>query len=297
MECPLPVTPGLQHVGKGLSLLGLAATVAVPQGAVLVGLGRVGQGVAVLAPMLTLLVVAAYYIKLQKGGLRQGGWSTWAVARLTLWPTVAWNYFRHLLGERMYYDEVRPGVFVGGAPFHLIASELVLKHKVRAVVNCCEEYAGTEALYEKMGVRQFRLRCLDFCDVPLDKIIASVDYLCEEVAGASADGAPPPVYIHCKSGKGRAVTVATAYLAKQYHAGNTQAANAEIKKARPTAFANVYQRPAMRDFASQHLGHPVDREDIADRVVSPRNNVERRPGGSPQLTALVREGSKGNLKG
>ena len=133
---------------------------------------------------------------------------------------------------------------------------------MRSVVNCCEEYAGPEALYAQHGVKQFRLNCIDFCDVPLEKIVAAVDHLCGEVDAAHG-GAHAPLYIHCKSGRGRAVTIATAFLAKQYHQGNTRVANAVIKKARPVAFGTVYQRPAMVEYASRHLRNSLSRSPVA----------------------------------
>ena len=237
----------MRTLGDALVFFGAAAASALPIGLCTAVLGYPREGLLMAAPLVIFVCVAGLYIKKQKSGMRRGNLATWAVARVTLWPTIAWNYSRHLLGERLYYDEVHPGVFVGGAPWGLMAEGFITKHGVRTVVNCCEEFSGPETLYRLRGVAQVRLHCIDYCDVPLDKIVHAVEQI--HAALQERGGA---VYIHCKAGKGRAVTVATAYLAKYRFQGNTEAANARIKEARPTAIGTTYQRPAMIDFAENY---------------------------------------------
>ena len=247
MECPIELNSWMRVAGDVLTGVGLVATSAVPFGLGLMATGYVQEGVYIVTPLILATALAALFIKKQKAGLKRGGVGTWAVARLTLWPTVSWNYVRHLIGERNYYDEVYPGVFVGGAPWALMAEEFIQTHGVKTVVNCCEEYKGPESVYRANGVQQLRLNCIDFCDVPLDRIVRSVEFLNSENR--------LPVYIHCKAGKGRAVTVATAYLAKHFH-GDTELANKAVKDARPTAIGTVFRRPAMQEFKDNYCKSP-----------------------------------------
>ncbi|KAJ9470847.1 putative dual specificity protein phosphatase DSP8 [Diplonema papillatum] len=233
--------------GRALSAVGLVAVCALPVQVGLLATGHRQAAALSLAPVLICLLLGKVFITIQKAGLRKGGTLTWCVARLTLWPTVAFNATRNLIKERKYYDEVSPGIIVGGAPWASMAEELIQKHNVRYVINCCEEYVGPEDVYERHEVAHIRLNCIDFCDVPLEKIVAAVDFM--ERKSPSSDAA---VYVHCKAGKGRAVTVATAYLAKHRFNGDARAANEAVKKARPTAIGTVYQRPMVREFASRY---------------------------------------------
>eukprot|EP01064_Diplonema_japonicum_P033048 TRINITY_DN6424_c0_g1_i1.p1 TRINITY_DN6424_c0_g1~~TRINITY_DN6424_c0_g1_i1.p1 ORF type:complete len:252 (+),score=76.98 TRINITY_DN6424_c0_g1_i1:134-889(+) len=246
-ELPSDVSDKLTELGFIITSIGWGVTAAVPAGLLFIVFGRAQEGMMLFVPLILCITLAYAFIKKQKAGLRKGGVATWGVARLTLWPTVAFNGIRDLIGERKYYDEVYPGVVVGGAPWDSIAETLIKRHNIKTVVNCCEEYKGPVKVYQEHKVCQLRLNCIDFVDVPLDKILAAVDFLHSKRHNGG-------MYIHCKSGKGRAVTVATAYLAKHFYDGDTEIANLEVKRARPTAIGTVHCRPAMLEFASKHCG-------------------------------------------
>lgn len=119
---------------------------------------------------------------------------------------------------------------------------------VRAAVNCCEEWNGRA--YEAHGIEQLRLNCVDFCDVPEEKLAAAVAFVHRHVEEGHS------VYIHCKAGVGRSTAVAVAYLASrvdefQGRAGGLlpgEAANRHIKARRPPAAAHMFARPSVKAF-------------------------------------------------
>ena len=238
------VNPFWDSVGVVISTIGMLTVLALPVSMLLIFVGRTDLAMSVTIPIAFLpMIFAKLCVEWQKWGARKGGYVTWFASRLTLWPTVAMYTIVDTMGTRRYYDEVYENIFVGGAPYESIAMTFIEKHGVNTVINCCEEYSGPITLYDKHNVSYFNLNCLDFCDVPLDKIEATMNHI------SSLVDPHPVIYIHCKAGRGRAVTIATAWLAQKYLEGDTRVANEIVKKARPTAISSVYARPDMVEFA------------------------------------------------
>eukprot|EP01060_Flectonema_neradi_P013395 TRINITY_DN20165_c0_g1_i1.p1 TRINITY_DN20165_c0_g1~~TRINITY_DN20165_c0_g1_i1.p1 ORF type:complete len:259 (+),score=33.41 TRINITY_DN20165_c0_g1_i1:37-813(+) len=237
-------TPFWDSVGTLISMIGLFTVMALPVSMLLIIMGRSDLANITIPLAIVPMIFAKLCVELQRYGVRRGGHMTWFASRLTLWPTVAMYAVMDTIGVRQYYDEVHKDIFVGGAPYDSLAVEFIQKHSINTVINCCEEYPGPISIYEQHGVSYFNLNCLDFCDVPLDKIEATMQHL------SSLSEPRPIIYIHCKAGKGRAVTIATAWLALKHLEGDTKTANEQVKKARPSAISSVHLRPDMLEYAA-----------------------------------------------
>lgn len=171
--------------------------------------------------------------------------STWPqrlYARTVFYPTLLWNC---LLGRwlklRNWWDPIDPQVLLGGYPFASDAQRLY-DAGVRGVVNTCEEYAGPQAQYQRLGIEQFHMPTTDFTHPSLSDVQAAVAFIQQHVERNES------VYIHCKAGRARSATVAVCWLIQ--HRGLTPLdAQNRLLQARPHVNPTVYQRPVVQQFA------------------------------------------------
>ncbi|QDV70914.1 hypothetical protein Poly24_46470 [Rosistilla carotiformis] len=165
-------------------------------------------------------------------------------ARGVFYPTLTWNM---LLGRalkvRRWWDPIDPHVIVGAYPFARDVS-LMYEQGVRAVVNTCEEYAGPQAVYDAMGIEQFRMPTTDFTHPKLEDIERAVEFVQSHVAQEHT------VYIHCKAGRARSATVALCWLIK-YRGQTPEQAQKILLERRPHVNPHVYLRPVVAEFAKR----------------------------------------------
>lgn len=98
--------------------------------------------------------------------------------------------------------------------------ETLANNHVVAVVNICRESAGPLQFYERKGISQLRIPTPDFAEPKYDDVIRAVKFihnsLRKSVDAKEVDEKEPVrldrVFIHCKGGRGRAITVALCYL-------------------------------------------------------------------------------------
>ena len=116
---------------------------------------------------------------------------------LAFWPTALFNraFCALLPSRRRLWDRVGPHLLLGSAPFFSSdVRRLASAEGVRAVVNTCREWdwhGGASGLYAVLGVRQLRLKTIDY-DVPsLRHGLEGARFLAE--AEAAGEG----VYVHC----------------------------------------------------------------------------------------------------
>lgn len=77
---------------------------------------------------------------------------------------------------------------------------------VRGVVNMCSEYAGPEAAYKELRMKQLRLPSVDHYEPDLQYMKDAVQFI-EDCKSKNEK-----VYIHCKAGHGRAASIALCWL-------------------------------------------------------------------------------------
>jgi uncharacterized protein (TIGR01244 family) len=107
------------------------------------------------------------------------------------------------------YSRISDTLLAGPMPFGHAHVDQLIAEGVGAVVNLCEEreyWDGERAevltAYRAAGIVEHHLPVRDGSTVPVDVIAAAV-----EVAGDNT------VYVHCRGGRERSATVATALLA------------------------------------------------------------------------------------
>ena len=164
-------------------------------------------------------------------------------ARGVFYPTLAWNF---LLGRivkiRNWWDRIDPLVIVGAFPFARDAQGLY-DEGVRAVVNTCEEYAGPQSEYDRLGIEQLRIPTTDFTHPRLQDVADAVEFVQRHVAAGDT------VYIHCKAGRARSATVALCWLMK--HRGMTpEQGQAKLLESRPHVNPRLTERPVIKQFAA-----------------------------------------------
>jgi len=253
-----------QILGQWLVVTGGAVTAVFPLGVfgALLRLWTMHTAYVLSLPLVISTAMALICIEMQRrGGIRS--WHlvpeprrslVWAASRLTVWPTVALNACRTAAGIKGEYCEEIPVVknpggrgriFMGGLPYPGIASRLKHKYNVTRIINCCEESPGPIHIYAKEGIEQLRLYCIDYCDVPLERIAQGVQWMHEQLTSGHN------VYVHCKAGKGRAATIVVAYLARFDFNSDAEAANKHVKERRRVAIATVHARPDLKAYLRQ----------------------------------------------
>ncbi len=163
-------------------------------------------------------------------------------AQTVFYPTLGWNFLMaRVLSVRNWWDRIDPHVIVGAYPF---ARDIEGLHRegVRAVVNTCEEYAGPQAEYDRLGIEQLRIPTTDFTHPKLTDVQNAVEFVQSHVEKEGT------VYIHCKAGRARSATVALCWLMK-YRGMSMDEGQAALLGARSHVNARLTQRPVVQEFA------------------------------------------------
>ncbi len=171
------------------------------------------------------------------------GWQR-CYAHSVFYPTLAWNYtLGRILKIRNWWDRIDPHVIVGAYPFAGDVEGLYAAG-VRAVVNTCEEYAGPQAEYDRLGIEQLRIPTTDFTHPSLDDVSRAVEFIERHVA------ADESVYIHCKAGRARSATVALCWLMK-YRDMTMEQGQARLLESRPHVNPRLTEREVVQRFAEK----------------------------------------------
>ena len=89
--------------------------------------------------------------------------------------------------------------------------------RVGAVVNMCREWPGPTQAYKDAGLKQLQLATQDTCAPSVDSLERGVSFISEHLR----ENPGSRVLIHCKSGRGRAATMALAWFVAQGHSPDT----------------------------------------------------------------------------
>ena len=146
---------------------------------------------------------------------------------------------------RNWWDRVDEHIIVGAFPFARDVSKMA-EEGIGAVVNTCEEYCGPVEQYEKYGINQFRMPTIDFTHPAFDDVCKAVDFIDAQVADGKT------VYIHCKAGRARSVTVAICWLMKSKQISAAEAQKIVSKK-RPHVNHKVALRPVVQKFEREFV--------------------------------------------
>ncbi len=150
-----------------------------------------------------------------------------------------------------YYHEIFPGIYLGALPLkshnhhNLLSKDL----EVGAVLSVVQDFELSTATifscpveksdWKELGLTQYQISSEDLMPLNDRDLHKAADFISRCHNG---------IYIHCKSGKGRAPSALIAYLVK-YQNESVNSAYQHIKSMR-AIFLNRKQLEALKDFES-----------------------------------------------
>ncbi|XP_076438554.1 phosphatidylglycerophosphatase and protein-tyrosine phosphatase 1-like, partial [Babylonia areolata] len=168
-------------------------------------------------------------------------------ARVAFYPTLFYTYMMTRVSSRRWYDRVDQWVVVGGLPIRSVARQLVAEENVKAVVSLTQDFetrdlTPSEQEWREMGVEQLQVSTVDFTGTPSqDKIRLAVDFIMKHRERNQS------VYVHCKAGRTRSVTVVACYLI-QAHGWTPEEAVDHVKSKRPHIWLREKQLKSIAAF-------------------------------------------------
>jgi protein-tyrosine phosphatase len=121
-----------------------------------------------------------------------------------LYPAIRFTYER-LLGN-MWFSQVTPTLWLGGAPTYGRDYRELLRHGITAVVDMRAERQGDVAFFESHGIAHRQYQVPDVTVPDEDILTDAVDWISARILEGRV------VLIHCAKGRGRSATVLAAYL-------------------------------------------------------------------------------------
>nr|AEE63223.1 unknown [Dendroctonus ponderosae] len=180
-------------------------------------------------------------------------------ARVTFYPTLVYNVLMEKLTPRQWYNRIDDTVILGALPFPSIATEIIEKENVKAVVSMNEDYelflANNSKSWKKLGVEFLQLATVDIFATPCQsKLVEGVNFINKFVDSQKVVNgiSTSSVYIHCKAGRTRSATLVGCYLMKRYNWTPEQAVNC-MKEKRPHILMHKKQWEALQLFRAQNL--------------------------------------------
>ena len=145
-------------------------------------------------------------------------------------------------------------IYIGSLPLSEDVEFLASKG-VKTVINMCREYPGPLDRYAAAGIKQYWFPTPDLSEPSREDISTAVD--CMHKRSSEYPGSA--IFVHCKGGRGRAVSVVFCYLLQQ---GLSLAeAGAVIKKQRSIAdVSTVTKYSVVQYFASEKEKYVNDTE-------------------------------------
>jgi atypical dual specificity phosphatase len=168
-------------------------------------------------------------------------WIKRTAAAVMFYPSLVYNLTMvYVLKRWRWWNRVDEHVLIGARPSAATAEELAAEG-VQAVVNTCEEYAGPVDAYKKLGIEQLHIPTVDFTPPQLENVIRGVAFVEESIAAGKQ------VYVHCKAGRARSVTIVLCWLIKTQ--GMTPAeAQKFLEQQRPQTLKSVYKRSVVGQY-------------------------------------------------
>merc|ERR1712216_1117823 len=115
-------------------------------------------------------------------------------------------------------------------------------HGITAVVNMCAEWVGPRAEYDAVGIEQLRLPTVGTTSPTVESLEAGVAFIRSQLNHRRGSR----IFIHCKAGRGRAVTMALAWYIETGMAAPE--ALALLKAKRGIVSPQVLEYRAVREF-------------------------------------------------
>lgn len=127
------------------------------------------------------------------------------------YPSLFYNVVMSKVSSRNWYDRVDDNVIVGALPFKSDMEKLVKTEKVKAVVSLCQghetkRFVANKEDWEANGVDFLNLPTVDYSSPSTADIETGVEFIQKYADQGDT------VYVHCKAGRTRSVTLVGCYL-------------------------------------------------------------------------------------
>ena len=169
------------------------------------------------------------------------------LARIFYYPTLGANILMSSFTSRGWYNRIDDTVIVGALPFKSTTSRLIDQENVSAMVTMNENWELRYLCYNHtelsaLGVDQLHLATTDLTGTPTQENISSaVDFIMAHRQQGHS------VYVHCKAGRTRSVTVAVCYL-MQLHKWTPEESLAFVKDKRPHVWLRSKQLASVQAY-------------------------------------------------
>lgn len=121
-----------------------------------------------------------------------------------LYPAIRFTYER-LLGN-IWFSQVTPTLWLGGAPTYGRDFDELVKHGITAVVDMRAERLADAEFYDRHDIAHRQFRVPDVTVPDEDVLTDAVDWIAARISEGRV------VLVHCAKGRGRSATVLAAYL-------------------------------------------------------------------------------------
>ncbi|MCH7870367.1 MAG: dual specificity protein phosphatase family protein [Planctomycetes bacterium] len=156
------------------------------------------------------------------------------VVRLAYYPSLIFNRGMCLIGVWRRWDRIDEHLIIGAKPSRSDIAKLK-ELGVGAVVNMCREFDGHKDEMAACQVTQLYLPTLDFHSPTEEDMLRGVEFMQQQAKAGKS------IYVHCKAGRGRSVTLGVCYLVAAHRIGGQEAYD-RIREIRPQIDRGIVQR-------------------------------------------------------
>lgn len=175
------------------------------------------------------------------------------IYELAIMKNIVANYFSCAFkGKTSYYHQILPNIYLGALPLKTSHHDKILLQdlNIKSVLSLVEDFEFeketffsfpvTKKMWKDHKINQLSISVVDHSPLTIDELHKSADFIeaCEK-----------PIYIHCKSGMGRAPSALLAYLIK--YKNKTLEEGLALIQAIRSIRLNSLQKMALKNFEIQ----------------------------------------------